>query len=486
LQNLTSDTEALTFLRQDPTTKNLGVFFQDEWRLRPRLSLSLGLRWDLYPPPSVSGAQSYTYTGNINNPSSIALSRLGAPLYKTTYTNFAPRFGIAVTLHGQPGHETVFRAGGGLFYDSGQALEGTFGGGSGLGTGTDFVLTPQGFPLSANTILAPIPPIAPPYALGAIAAPNLFPPSTIQWSASLEQALGQKQSVTLSYVGSQGRNLLTQKEYNISNVNPLFSDFTQYQNGPGSIYNSLQLQYKRQPLHNLQVLAGYTWSHAIDSASTDFGVLTLQRGNSDHDVRNNFTSALVYNVPNQYKDRWQRTVMGNWAVSLWFVARSAFPVQVDGAPFTDPVSGNVYQGRLNYSGANPYVHEPGIPGGRQFNPAVLSEPVASQNGNGDAPRNFLRGFGATEADLAVQRTFPLFEQLRLQFRAEAFNVFNHPNFGPLNGNCGTFTPGAVCTNPLLGQATSTLANASSQTGPAAPIYQQGGPRSLQLALKLQF
>ena len=491
LQNLTTNTYVSTFLRQDPTTKNLGIFFQDEWRLRPRVSLSLGLRWDLNPAPSVSGAQQYTYTGNINNPSSMALSRLGAPLYKTTYTDFAPRFGIAVTLHGRPGHETVFRGGAGLFYDTGQALEGTFGSGSGLGTASNLNIgsgygPPQGFPLSANTILTPIPPVTAPYALGSIAAPNLIPPSTIQWSASLEQALGQSQSFILGYVGSQGRNLVVEKEYNLGNLNPLFSDFSQYQNGPGSVYNALQLQYKRRALRDLQVQAAYTWSHAIDSESTDFGVLALQRGNSDHDVRNNFTSALVYNVPTQYEDRWQRSILGNWALSLWFITRSAFPVQVDGATLIDPVSGNEYTSQLNYNDENPYVHEPGIPGGRQFNPAVLSVPLASQNGNGDSPRNFLRGFGETEADVAIQRTFPLAEQLHLQFRAEAFNVFNHPNFGALNVDCGTNTPGAVCTNPLLGQATGTLSNASSQTGSAAPIYQQGGPRSLQLALKLQF
>ena len=87
-------------------------------------------------------------------------------------------------------------------------------------------------------------------------------------------------------------------------------------------------------------------------------------------------------------------------------------------------------------------------------------------------------------DCAIRREFPIKEQLHLQFRAEAFNLFNHTNFGQLNLNCGAFTPGEVCTNPLLGQATNTLANALG--GGLSQLYQQGGPRSFQLALKLIF
>lgn len=97
------------------------------------MGLSLGPRWDFNPPPFVSWAQIYTYTGDAHNPASLELSGQGAPLYKSVYTNFAPRFGIAVTIRNQPGHELVFRGGGGLFYDT-VALAQTFGAGYGLGT----------------------------------------------------------------------------------------------------------------------------------------------------------------------------------------------------------------------------------------------------------------------------------------------------------------------------------------------------------------
>jgi Carboxypeptidase regulatory-like domain/TonB dependent receptor len=489
IANTTAKTSVQNCLGQAPKTTNLGLFVQDEWRLKPRVSLSLGLRWDFNPPLAINGAQQYTYTGDVHNPSSLALSKLGAPMYKSTYTNFAPRFGIAYTLHNQPGHELVLRAGGGLFFDAGQSFTGSVGDGKSFGASNSLTTksaNKQPFPLAANIITSPIstdPGLAP-YTLTYVVNPQFTPPSTVQWSASLEQGLGLAQSITLSYVANGGRNLSVFKEYSLKNLSSVFSTIEEYDNGPGSSYNSMQMQYKRQMAHGLQVIASYTWAHALDSASEDYGngVNLPQKGNSSHDVRHNFTSALIYNFPSHQKLPWQRALLGNWDTSLRFVARSAFPVQAAGADVTDPVTGDEYSSRLNYNGANPYISVAGIPGGRQFNPAVFSVPLSGQTGN--SPRNFLRGFGENATDLAVQRVFPLYEQFKLQFRAEAFNIFNRPNFGHINIDCDETIAGAVCSNPLMGQATSTLSN--SGPGALASIYQQGGPRSLQFALKLEF
>jgi hypothetical protein len=129
----------------------------------------------------------------------------------------------------------------------------------------------------------------------------------------------------------------------------------------------------------------------------------------------------------------------------------------------------------------------GCPGGRAINPNAFSLPVGCTpsscppgTGAGDAPRNFARGFGAWQVDLAVRREFPVYERLKLQFRAEAFNIVNHPNFGIINSNYCSVGPGTGCT---FGQATSTLANS---LGGLSPLYQMGGPRSMQFALKLIF
>jgi hypothetical protein len=93
---------------------------------------------------------------------------------------------------------------------------------------------------------------------------------------------------------------------------------------------------------------------------------------------------------------------------------------------------------------------------------------------GNAPRNFVRGFGATQLNVAARRTFPLFEKVNLQFRAEAFNVLNHPNFGYIN---------PILSNAQFGQATKTL---NQSLGTLSSQYQQGGPRSMQFELRLSF
>jgi hypothetical protein len=112
------------------------------------------------------------------------------------------------------------------------------------------------------------------------------------------------------------------------------------------------------------------------------------------------------------------------------------------------------------------------PGGRRINPAAFTLPVGTQLG--DAPRNLTRGFGENELSLAFRRELPIYERLHLQFRAEAFNILNHPNFGYINPTYG---------NPLFGEATKTLAGS---LGGLTSLYQQGGPRSLQFSLRAQF
>jgi hypothetical protein len=111
------------------------------------------------------------------------------------------------------------------------------------------------------------------------------------------------------------------------------------------------------------------------------------------------------------------------------------------------------------------------PGGRAINPNAFT---VATSGLGDAPRNFVRGFGAWQMDSALRREFPVHENLKLQFRAEAFNLFNHPSFGIINSSFG---------QPTFGQATATLANS---LGVLNPLYQQGGPRSMQFAIKIIF
>jgi hypothetical protein len=475
--------------RQDPAFTNFSAFVQDEWRLNPRLSLSLGVRWELNPPPTVvSGVQPRTVNGNFNNPASLTLAPPGTPLYNTTYYNFAPRMGLAATLRDQPGHETVLRGGGGVYYDLGQQLAYLFGDGESPGAGTRALYgtafgIPASFPLPPNLINIPISnSLTPPYGTFLVASPHLQLPYTYQWNASLEQAIGSEQSLTISYVGSNGRRLIEAQEYQLAGINPNFTTVNTYSNGLSSSYNSLQTQYKRKLSHGLQALASYTWSHGLDFESQDDNVLPYQRGNSDFDVRNSLTAALSYDLPSSYPDTWKRVLWSRWGSDLRFTARTAFPVEIQGPELTDPATGNEYYGLLNYNSKVPlYLNQAGAPRGRVVNVAAFSAPLAGQQGN--SPRNFVRGFGENEVNLAIRREFPLHERLHLLFRAEAFNILNHPNFGYINSFCGNPSAGEPCTTFTFGQATETL---SSSLGGLTPIYQQGGPRSLQFALKLLF
>src|SRR5262249_17902474 len=121
---------------------------------------------------------------------------------------------------------------------------------------------------------------------------------------------------------------------------------------------------------------------------------------------------------------------------------------------------------------------PGYPGGRIFNRAAFTAPAAGKQGN--FGRNAFRGFGASQSDIGLQRIFLVTETVGLRFRAEFFNIFNHPNFG---------SPTNSLTSSLFGRSTQTLANSLGSGGANGgfnPLYQIGGPRSIQLALKLQF
>jgi hypothetical protein len=133
-----------------------------------------------------------------------------------------------------------------------------------------------------------------------------------------------------------------------------------------------------------------------------------------------------------------------------------------------------------------YLYGPGHPGGKAFNAAAFMP--GSTFAQGDLPRNALRGFGAAQWDFAIHRDFPIRESVKLQFRAEMFNLLNHPNFGQPVGNLGP--PSSP--NPQFGQSQqmlgASLAGQGGNLGNGAfnPLYQLGGPRSIQFALKLFF
>jgi hypothetical protein len=203
----------------------------------------------------------------------------------------------------------------------------------------------------------------------------------------------------------------------------------------------------------------------------------IDRGNSDFDIRHSFTAGVTYDLPSPGAQKFVKAVLGGWSLDSFVLARSAPPVDVVGAVFN--AGGVTLSPRPNVNPGVPLeLHGTQFPGGKIFNRAAFTATPAGQQGN--FGRNVLRGFGASQADIGLRRQFHVTERVSLRFRAEFFNILNHPNFGnPVN----------ALTSPLFGRSTQTLASSlgsGGANGGLNPLYQIGGPRSIQFALKLQF
>jgi Carboxypeptidase regulatory-like domain/TonB dependent receptor len=468
-------------------SRNLSLYGQDTWKITPRLTVTYGLRWEINPPLKGKDAANDPFTVlGLENPATMTLAPRGTPLYETTYGNVAPRVGIAWQLGKGRTWGPTLRAGIGVFYDLGQGSLGGVTSYFPYGASKTFP-APAPFPFSPQDAAPPAITVNPPVSTIVVADPQLKLPRSYQWNIALEQSIGSSQSLSVTYVGAIGRDLLRVTQ--LFNVNPNFEFVSLTDNSATSDYHALQLKFQRRLSHGLQALASYTLSHSIDSASTDafatylntpsaFATPNLDRGNSDFDIRQSFTAGVTYDLPSSVlSHKVIRAVLGGWSFNGFVLARSAAPVNVVGAIFS--AAGTALAPRPNvYSGVPLELFGSGYPGGKIFNKAAFSAAPTGQQGN--FGRNVLRGFGATQADIAVQRNFRLDEKVALRFRAEFFNILNHPNFA---------SPIGTLTNALFGRSTQTLANglgSGGANGGLNPLYQIGGPRSVQLAVKLSF
>ncbi len=421
---------------------------------------------------------------NLDNPVALVLAPRGTPLYETTYGNFAPRVGLAYQLSSRQGKESVLRGGVGVFYDLGSGSLGSAG--NAFPYTTTKNLSNVQFPLT-QAEAAPLPFSLVPTSGGGgfVADRNLRLPRTYQWNLAVEQSLNANQTLSATYVGARGRQLLLQTQRLI----PPGFFLAQTRNTGTSDYHALQLQYQRRLARGVQALASYTWAHSIDNISNDsFSAsgsdsdLKANRGSSDFDVRHAFNAAVTYDIPAPKSGKVAQAWLGNWSVDTIVTARSATPV--------DLIAAGVFIGGFNtfvrpdlVKGVPLYVSDPSVGGGRKFNRTAFAAPPAGRQGT--LGRNVMRGFSVFQLDLALHRQFNLSERIKLQLRSEFFNLFNHPNFGDPGGNFeGNFLP-----SPLFGQSTSMLGRSlgtGGLTGGFNPLYQVGGPRSIQVAFKLTF
>jgi hypothetical protein len=473
LANAADEEFLVKILPATPVFNEFSAFAQDEWRIKPTLNVSLGIRWEVDPPPGEAhGNNAYTLSGDVANPESLVLAPQGTPLWKTSWYNIAPRLGVAWTANQRSGWETVLRGGGGVFFDTDdkEASQG-FGG---IGFDAYQILAGSPLPFTAAA-LDFSPSTTAPYSASTIYdfPTHLQLPYTLEWSTSLEQNMGKSQALTVSYIGSNGRRLIDYSENYLGSLNPDFGYVVFFHSGLTSNYQALQTKIQRSVSHGFQFLASYTWSHSIDFGSNDY-VLPVTRGNSDFDVRHNFQGGLSWEIPTSAKiTGLPGLLLNSWGLDARATARSGFPITLDGNYLLDPATGSMYYGNLDLVPDQPvYVFGSNYPGGRAINPAAFSYP--SGTGTGDAPRNFVRGFGATQVNLAARRQVKLHGALSLQFRAETFNILNHPNFGYIDPNLGDATFGLA--TQMLNHSLATVASQ----------YQQGGPRSMQFALKILF
>lgn len=458
---------------------NWSLFSQDTWKPAHIVTVTYGLRWEYNTAPSSpNGTLPFTVT-QVNNFATMTLAPQGTPLWHPQKDNFAPRLGVAWQVR----PNLVMRSGAGIFYDLGY---------SSISNGvTAWPYAQQKLILNTSFPLSPADAAPPPFTTTSPAGalfvvnPNHVLPRTYEWNASVERRFGNSDALSLTYLGAAGRKLMRADYYYKPNAN-FSSAFSLFSNGANSSYQALQSQFRHGFQYGLQALLSYNWGHSIDDVSSDAYIANVppgasalsNRGSSNYDTRQTFSGAISYDIPAPGIGIW-KSIFGSWSTDSIIYARSTPPVNVVTGQNTFGLylSAATSVQRPNLVPGVPlWISDPNVAGAKRINPAAFSKPGLQ----GDLGRNTLRGFGATEVDLTLRRQFKLYERLSLQARADLFNIFNHPNFGP---------PTNYMTSPLFGQATQMLGaslGAGGQTGGLNPLYQIGGPRSAQLALKLVF
>jgi hypothetical protein len=464
----TVDARGLWLAVSDPQTrhsvlKEETLFAVDTWRVHPLFTVSLGLRWEFTPPPELSSISSLFI--DPSNPSYVFSNQKTA--WDRASANLAPRFGVAYRPSAQS--RTVLRAGWGVYYDSS------------LSIATDLV---NGGPFSFSRYLsaqyAPFPSL-----LTYGFMPDLRLPSVKQWSGAVEHAFGRGHFLSAAYEGAAGEQLLRREFGGFENTETL--QLALATNHGWSAYHGLQVQYRVKTGHGWSGLASYSWSHSIDNSSSDSLLYWAgsglkasgDRGSSDFDVRHAFNAAVSYETQPRTGARglWS-LLLRRWGFDSVFRARTGFPITILDADYYQGLSfANVFRPDL-VPGQPIWMTDHSAPGGRRLNSGAFLQAANLVQGN--LGRNSIAGFGMYQADLALRRTFRFGEHQSVQFRIEAFNAFNHPGYAD---------PVRVLSSPLFGQSVSML-NVMLGTGSPAsgltPAFQNGGPRSVQLMLRLRF
>ena len=481
----------------EPIYNNFSAFAQDTWRVNKRLALTYGLRWDVNPAPYEKNGRNAAVIADVENLTTTGLAPFGTPLYETTYDNFAPRFGASYYLSRKTGRESVLRGGVGVFYDLGSQTAGNAFGNAFPYTALKTMIAPF-FPLTPQQATPPIPTGSLP-ANGAVYGfqADLQLPRSYQWNLALEQSLGAQQTISATYVGAAGRRLLRQQTTGGDALNnPNFpAVVTITSNAATSDYHSFQVQFQRRLARGLQVLSFYSWAQSIDIASKDsassdsFPIPGVRpehdRGPSDFDIRHIFRTAVTYQLPSPNGGAFAKKLLRRWSIDAIYNSQSSAPLDVIYflSPAFNVMTINARPDLIE--GVPVFLTDPTAGGGRRINPAAFSIPTDVRQGS--LGRNSLRGFPVSQFDFVLRREFRLSEGLKLQFKTEFFNLLNHPNFANPSILMGTNSFGEFFPNTNFGRSQNMLGRglATAATAGLNPLYQIGGPRSIQFSLKLE-
>jgi len=456
-----------------------GFFVLDKWQVSRKLTLNYGLRYELPTVP-------YTINGNATllnaDQTKIVGGTPGYRFIAPNHNDWAPRLGVAYRIT----DKTVFRAGGGIYYNPNQTNSYTF-----LNTNPPYTtiltctwstgLQPVGL---SNPFGVPgVCPSAP--TAGLIVTDPWHQPTgrMNQWSAGLERQLWSGGGVEVSYLGSHSYHL-DRSFYNNTPLfpgpgpvnsrrpNPLFGPIRTINTDEIANYESMTAIYRQRMKHGLQMMASYVWSHTTDVTTDSNGggapmipyTWKADYGNSNWDIRHRFVATFVYDIPFfGVSNRVLRGAFGNWQANGIITLQTGVPFNVTTSTDTaNTAASGTYRPNLVHAATSNCGrdHLVGCIDPTAFTVADLY-PISPNNyAYGNAGRNLLHGPGAETVNFSVFKNFPIKERLKFQFRFETFALFNHTNFS----------------NP-----SSTI-----NTGSFGNITGASGNRNIQLGGKLQF
>jgi hypothetical protein len=475
-------------------------YVQDEWRIRPNLTMNYGLRYEYYTPNRERNDRVRLFDAG-----SVSVLDPSNSFYRADKKAFGPRFGITWSPEALQ-NRTVLRAGAGIYYGPGQyedliqPIESDV---------NRFTLSNQRYPADLTALTSgTLPPQTPrAYDVHGYRVPE----RNIQFGVSIQQMLPFAFVGQIGYTGSLGRNLFQRSITNlitsvdpatgkVTRQNPAFGEIDYKTSGGRDSYNALQLGLTRRYSEGLTVGMQYAWSHSIGTSQGSNEAITVQdpfcfdceKGDGASDIRHYAYFNAMYELPfgrgrRMLKEGLVAAILGGWNVSGVLNIRSGLPinvflvrpdvVNVDAAGRVISTSGNPGAGaaavintpgggasratrRPNVvPGVNPYIKDRNSL--QWLNPAAFSTPAPGDYGN--LGRNALRGPGFSQLDLMLSKRIAVTETQALEIRADFYNVLNRVNFSnppaTLPNALPSLQPGesfSMTTAPGFGVMTSTV------------------------------